>query len=59
MLAPPQHQDGNLVPDYSGIRPKLLHPDVDRSHIKDFMIAGPEYHGVTGLTVLLGIESPG
>ena len=56
-----QKSDGNLVPDYSGIRPKLLHPDVasDRNHIRDFMIAGPEYHGVKGLTVLLGIESPG
>lgn len=58
-----QQVDGNLVPDYSGIRPKLLHPDVatlDKNQIiRDFMIAGPEYHGVKGLIVLLGIESPG
>ena len=54
-------QDNNLVPDYSGIRPKLLHPDVVNKLDggKDFMICGPEQHGVPGLTVLLGIESPG
>ncbi len=42
-----------------------MHPDtgtffnVHRNAIKDFMIAGPEYHGVKGLTLLMGIESPG
>lgn len=56
--------DGNLVPDYSGIRPKLLHPvlgnfDDGTNRLKDFMIVGPDKHGVKGLTVLLGIESPG
>lgn len=59
----PELEDGNLVPDYSGIRPKLLHPDVveslNNNQLKDFMIAGPKYHGIKGLTVLLGIESPG
>ena len=55
----PDLEDGNLVPDYSGIRPKLLHPNVTSQIMRDFMIAGPEYHGVKGLTVLLGIESPG
>ena len=53
----PDLQDGNLVPDYCGIRPKLSHPHYP--HLKDFMIAGPTYHKVQGLTVLLGIESPG
>jgi L-2-hydroxyglutarate oxidase LhgO len=56
----PDLQDGNLVPDYCGIRPKLMHPNVDRhTTLQDFMIAGPTYHKVQGLTVLLGIESPG
>ena len=56
----PGLQDGNLVPDYSGIRPKLSHPNVNTyTNLKDFMIAGPTYHKVQGLTVLLGIESPG
>ena len=54
----PDLQDGNLVPDYCGIRPKLSHPHY-HPHLKDFMIAGPTYHKVQGLTVLLGIESPG
>lgn len=54
--------DGNLVPDYSGVRPKLQHPDGGQSNTyrsNDFIIAGLEYHGVKGLTLLLGIESPG
>ncbi|KAL9181189.1 hypothetical protein ACHAXT_009994 [Thalassiosira profunda] len=57
----PELQDGNLVPDYSGIRPKLVHPEVNvvANELKDYIIAGPERHGVDGLTVLLGIESPG
>jgi len=56
----PDLQDGNLVPDYCGIRPKLMHPNVNtHTHLKDFMIAGECYHSVQGLTVLLGIESPG
>lgn len=56
----PELKDGNLVPDYCGIRPKLIHPNVEnRTHLKDFLIAEENYHGVEGLTVLLGIESPG
>jgi L-2-hydroxyglutarate oxidase LhgO len=56
----PELQDGNLVPDYSGVRPKLHHPDTNQSNgMKDFMVAGLERHGVKGLTLLLGIESPG
>jgi len=60
----PGLQNGNLTPDYSGVRPKLLHPDLGKvgqcdNHLKDFVITGPRDHGVRGLTVLLGIESPG
>ncbi len=49
--------DGDrLQPGYVGIRPKLsgpAHADVD------FMISGPDDHGVPGLVHLFGIESPG
>ena len=56
----PDLQEGNLVPDYCGIRPKLSHPNMNTNkQIKDFMIAGVNHHKVQGLTVLLGIESPG
>lgn len=49
-----------LVPDYAGIRPKLSHPSLS-SHesFQDFIIAGPNVHGVQGLVHLFGIESPG
>lgn len=45
-----------LVPDYTGIRPKLVpagQPD------GDFEIDGVDRHGHEGLVVLYGIESPG
>ena len=45
--------DGALAPAYAGIRPKLARGD------SDFMIAGPEAHGLAGLVNLFGIESPG
>src|SRR6516164_6847668 len=48
--------DGSLVPDYSGIRPKLRGPGEPQA---DFMIAGPAEHGMTRLVNLFGIESPG
>lgn len=48
--------DGSLSPDYAGIRPKIQAPH-EPPH--DFMIQGPELHGVTGLWNLFGIESPG
>jgi hypothetical protein len=48
--------DGTLVPDYSGIRPKLTGPGEPAA---DFMIAGPAQHGLPGLVNLFGIESPG
>lgn len=48
--------DGALVPDYSGIRPKLHGPG---EHQSDFVIDDPEAHGLAGLVCLFGIESPG
>ncbi len=48
--------DHSLVPDYSGIRPKLTGPGEPAA---DFMILGPRDHGLRGLVQLFGIESPG
>nr|WP_210340194.1 NAD(P)/FAD-dependent oxidoreductase [Microvirga splendida] len=48
--------DGALVPDYSGIRPKLTGPGEKAA---DFMIDDPAEHGLPGLVHLFGIESPG
>src|ERR1700733_3411571 len=48
--------DGSLVPDYSGIRPKLSGQGEPQA---DFMIAGPPAHGMPRLVNLFGIESPG
>jgi L-2-hydroxyglutarate oxidase LhgO len=48
--------DNGLVPDYSGIRPKLTGPS---EPAVDFMIDGPHQHGLPGLVHLFGIESPG
>lgn len=48
--------DGALVPDYSGIRPKLTGPGEKAA---DFLIDGPAEHGLPGLVQLFGIESPG
>lgn len=48
--------DGALSPDYAGIRPKIQSPH-EPPH--DFVIQGPEAHGVTGVFNLFGIESPG
>ena len=52
----PTLADGTLVPDYSGIRPKLTGPGQPAA---DFMIEGPAQHGMPGLVHLFGIESPG
>jgi L-2-hydroxyglutarate oxidase LhgO len=52
----PKLPDGALVPGYAGIRPKLVGPAESAA---DFVIEGPNVHGVPGLINLLGIESPG
>ena len=52
----PQLQDGALSPAYSGVRPKISGPDDPAA---DFLIQGPQEHGVPGLVNLFGIESPG
>ncbi len=52
----PALPDNSLVPDYSGIRPKLTGPGEAAA---DFMIEGPQSHGLPGLVQLFGIESPG
>jgi L-2-hydroxyglutarate oxidase LhgO len=48
--------DGALAPGYTGIRPKLAPAG---SPASDFVIQGPDVHGVPGLVNLYGIESPG
>ncbi len=48
--------DRKLRPGYTGIRPQLAGP---QSQKQDFVIQGPETHGVAGLVNLFGIESPG
>ncbi|HEV7578265.1 MAG TPA: NAD(P)/FAD-dependent oxidoreductase [Caldimonas sp.] len=52
----PDLKDGALAPAYSGVRPKLQGPGGPAS---DFLLQGPEAHGVAGLINLFGIESPG
>jgi L-2-hydroxyglutarate oxidase LhgO len=48
--------DGALQPGYAGIRPKISGP---KEPAADFVIAGPQSHGVPNLVNLFGIESPG
>ena len=52
----PGLSDGALIPGYAGIRPKIHAPDAPAC---DFLIQGPQTHGVPGLVNLFGIESPG
>jgi L-2-hydroxyglutarate oxidase LhgO len=52
----PALPDGALLPAYSGIRPKIVPPSVAN---QDFVVQGPDIHGVPGLINLFGIESPG
>lgn len=52
----PALPDDSLQPGYAGIRPKLSGPGEPAA---DFMIQGPDGHGVNGLINLYGIESPG
>jgi L-2-hydroxyglutarate oxidase LhgO len=52
----PALPDDTLVPDYAGIRPKLTGPGETAA---DFMIDGPQDHGLPRLVHMFGIESPG
>lgn len=52
----PDILESQLVPDYTGIRPKISGPSGPAA---DFRIDGPGYHGIEGLVNLFGIESPG
>jgi L-2-hydroxyglutarate oxidase LhgO len=45
-----------LHADYTGIRPKLYR---EGELVPDFRIDGPAVHGIEGLVILAGIESPG
>ena len=47
---------GALQPDTCGIRPRITPRGAP---LADFMIAGPDSHGMQGLVQLFGIESPG
>jgi L-2-hydroxyglutarate oxidase LhgO len=52
----PGLRDGALQPGYAGVRPKISGPEEPAA---DFVVQGPEIHGVPGLINLYGIESPG
>jgi L-2-hydroxyglutarate oxidase LhgO len=52
----PGLRDGALQQGYAGIRPKISSPTEPAA---DFVVQGPETHGVPGLVNLYGIESPG
>ena len=51
----PGLRDDSLQPSYAGVRPKLA----PRGRDSDFVLQGPDVHGVPGLLNLFGIESPG
>jgi len=52
----PALPDNSLAPAYAGMRPKIA---FGASVCSDFVIQGPQVHGVAGLVNLFGIESPG
>lgn len=52
----PKLADGQLIPAYAGIRPKISGPHEPAA---DFRIDGPGHHGVPSVINLFGIESPG
>jgi L-2-hydroxyglutarate oxidase LhgO len=52
----PGLKDGGLQPGYAGIRPKTVPKGAAG---QDFVVQGPQTHGVAGLINLFGIESPG
>ena len=49
-------KDGALQPGYAGIRPKTVPKGAAG---QDFVVQGPQSHGIPGLINLFGIESPG
>jgi L-2-hydroxyglutarate oxidase LhgO len=52
----PALDPSRLHADYTGIRPKLYR---EGEAVPDFRIDGPAVHGISGLVILAGIESPG
>lgn len=52
----PALRDQDLLPDFVGIRPKLVGPD---AATPDFVVQDAALHGVPDLIQLFGIESPG
>jgi L-2-hydroxyglutarate oxidase LhgO len=52
----PELADDDLMPDFVGVRPKLVGPHEPSG---DFVLQGPDVHGIGGLVNLFGIESPG
>jgi L-2-hydroxyglutarate oxidase LhgO len=52
----PKLADGQLIPAYAGIRPKITGPGEPAA---DFRIDGPGHHGISSVINLFGIESPG
>jgi L-2-hydroxyglutarate oxidase LhgO len=52
----PGLKDGSLQPDYSGVRAKIVPPNIPAG---DFYFNGPQDHGLQGLFNLYGFESPG
>jgi L-2-hydroxyglutarate oxidase LhgO len=52
----PDLKNGTLQRAYSGIRPKIVPPEIGS---QDFLIQGPGTHGIPGLINLFGIEPPG
>lgn len=52
----PGLRDGELVADYSGVRPKIVGPGQPDA---DFVIQDERTHGARGFIALYGIESPG
>jgi L-2-hydroxyglutarate oxidase LhgO len=52
----PEIKDSDLIPSYTGMRPKISGPE-NPNH--DFLIQNGSDYGVPGLINLFGIESPG
>ena len=52
----PDLDEAALQTGYAGVRPKIQAPG---EAARDFMIADEKQHGLNGLVMLYGIESPG